>query len=236
MKGRYHVNVILLFEKFDLRLGQASKTEHANLIGDMLPLARGTLGLETLAKTLTHVDDTTTHRAQILLPHGEQLRVVEDTTGNVRPVGRGVGDLCPLQGRQLRGDVRGGCDSVGTGRSDEMKGPRTLTIQSKVLRKRLRNAQLEALVDKVADGPRVTDQIARGKALVGAVEEGEVVALAHHLGNLLPLLLGGIDAGRVVSAGMEQHDGASGCGAQTGKHAIDIKPLGLGMEVRVLSQ
>jgi hypothetical protein len=41
------------------------------------------------------------------------------------------------------------------------------------------------------------------------VEEGEVSLVLDDVGDLLPLFLGGIDTGRVVRAGMEEHNGAS---------------------------
>ena len=232
----YHVNVILLFKKLDLRLGQPGKTEHTNLIGDMFPFPGGALGLEPLTQALAHINDATTHGAQVVFPHGEQLRVVQDATGDVGSIGRGVGDFRPLQGGQLGGDVGRGRDGIRTGGGDEMKGSRALAIQAEVLGERLGDTQLEALVDEIANRPRVADQIARGEPLVRAVEEGEVVALPHRLGDLLPLLLGGIHAGRVVGARMEQDHGAGGGRSQSRQHAVDIQAFGLRVEVRVLSQ
>lgn len=68
---------------------------------------------------------------------------------------------------------------VRTGSRDEVESARALTVQTEVLSEGLRDAQLEALLDEVADGPGVADQVAGGEALVCGVEEGEVRAGAH---------------------------------------------------------
>ena len=236
MRSTYHVDVIVLPQILDLRLSQSGETKHADLIGDMLPRPGSALCLETLSQSLAHIRDTTTHRAQILLPHREQLRIVQHTTGNVGTVGRGVGDLRPLQHGELAGDVaRGGC-SVGTGCGDEMEGARALAVETKVLGEGLGDAQLEALIDEVADGPGVADEITGCETLVGAVEEGEVVTLAHGHGDVLPLFLGGIDTGRIMSAGMEEDDGTRRGSAQGGDHAIEVEALGLRGEVGVVGE
>ena len=228
--------MIVLPQTLDLRLSQSGKTKHADLIGDMLPRPGGALCLETLSQSLAHVRNPTTHRAQILLPHREQLRIVQHTTGNVGTVRGGVGDLRPLQHGELAGDVaRGGC-SVGTGCGDEMERARALTVETKVLGEGLGDAQLEALFDEVADGPGVADEITGCEALVGAVEEGEVVALAHGHGDVLPLFLGGVDTGRIMSAGMEEDDGTGRGSAQGGDHAIEVEALGLRGEVGVVGE
>lgn len=230
----YHVDVILFTQNLDLRLSQARETEHANLIGDMLPRARGALVLETLAQTLAHVDDAATHGAQVILPHGKQLRIVEDAAGDVGAVGGRVGDFGALQDGELGRHVVSGSAGVGPGGREEVKDARALAVEPEVLGEGLGDDHFEALVDEVADGPGIADQIPGGKTLVGAVKEGEVVALAHDGGNALPLVLGRVDAGRVMSAGMQQDDGAGRGGAQAGDHAIEVETLGLGVEVGVL--
>ena len=115
-----------------------------------------------------------------------------------------------------------------------MERTRALAVQSEILRKRLRNAHLEALGDKVADGPRVARQITGRKALVRAVEEREVVALADGRCNLLPLLLRRVYASGVVGARVQEDDGAAWGGADGGQHAIDVEALGVLGEVGVV--
>lgn len=108
----------------------------------------------------------------------------------------------------------------------------SLTVKAKVFGKGLRAEHLEAHGDKVAHGPGVLLQAARGEALIGRVEEDKqlpplvveeesrsdealvdwlsraTAANYHHdFSDLLPLLLSWIGAGRVVSAGVQDEDG-----------------------------
>lgn len=89
-----------------------------------------------------------------------------------------------------------------------MEGARPLAVQAEVLGERLRDAEFETLRDEVPHRPRVVLKIARGEALVGAVEEGEVLLLADDFGDAFPLLARGVNACRIVSAGVEQDDTA----------------------------
>ena len=228
--------MIVLPQTLDLRLSQSGKTKHADLIGDMLPRPGGALCLETLSQSLAHVRNPTTHRAQILLPHREQLRIVQHTTGNVGAVGWGVGDLRPLQHGELAGNVARGRCGVGAGCADEMESARALAVETEVLGEGLGDAQLEALFDEVADGPGVADEITGCETLVGAVEEGEVVALAHSHGDVLPLFLSGVDTGGIMGAGVEEDDGTWRGSAQGGNHAIEVEALGLRGEVGVVGE
>jgi hypothetical protein len=85
-----HVDVVLLAESQDLRLGQASEREHADLVGDVVPRAGSLQLLEVVAQCRAHLDDTAGHGAQVALPLGEQLLVVEDCGSNAGTVRRRV--------------------------------------------------------------------------------------------------------------------------------------------------
>lgn len=92
-----------------------------------------------------------------------------------------------------------------------------------VLGKRLREADVVALLDKVPHGKGVLVDVAAGEALVGHVEEA-VVALRLHGGlDLLPLLGRGVDAGRVVRAGVEQEHAALGRGLDVGEQTLEVE-------------
>lgn len=223
-------------QQLDLLLRQPGKTEHADLIGDMRPGPGRPLGLETLAQAGAHVGDAAAHGAQVVLPLGEEGGVVEDAAGDAGAVGRGVGDLGALQDGELGGDVGVGGGGVGAGGGHKVEGAGALAVETEVLGERLRDAQLEALVDEVAHGPGVAGEVAGRKTLVGAVEEGEQLAVAHDDGDLLPLVLGEVDAGGVVGAGVQQDDGAGRGGAQGGQHAVEVEALGLGGEVGVVGE
>ena len=121
----------------------------------------------------------------------------------------------------------------GAGRRDEVKRARALTVQTEVLREGLRDTQLEALLDEVSHRPGVAVQVARGETLVCGIKEGEVPALAHDDGELLPLVLGEVDTGRVVGAGVEEDDGTSRGLADAVQHAIEVEAFRLRIEVGV---
>ena len=114
-----------------------------------------------------------------------------------------------------------------------MEAAGTLAVQAKVLRVRLGDAKLEALLDKVANGPAVGSKVTRCEALVCRVKEGKVLLRLDHLSNLLPLLLGSIDTGRVVGACVQNDNATLGRILQSTDHAIEVEALGLLGEVRV---
>lgn len=115
-----------------------------------------------------------------------------------------------------------------------MEAASSLSVKAKVLGEALGNYELEALLDKVAHSGGISSKVTRGKALVGAVKEGEVLLLPNHNGQLLPLIQCWVDTGWVVSAGVEQDDGAfGGCGNRR-LHAIEIQSSSLLVPVGVL--
>lgn len=223
----------LLPQDLHLRLAEPGKTEHPDLRGNMIPRAGRALLLQPLPQPSPHLLDTPTHRPQILFPLLEQGRIIQDPACDARTVRRRVGDLRPLQDRQLTRDIGIGPGGVGARCRNEMEGAGALTVQTEVLGEGLRDAQLEPLLDEILDRPRVANEIARREALVRGVEEGEVVALLHDGGDLFPLVLGGIDAGGVVGAGVQEDHGAGGRCLQRGEHAVEVEALCLLVEVGV---
>lgn len=91
-----------------------------------------------------------------------------------------------------------------------------------------------ALLNKVADGKGILVNVATGKALVGHVEESKVVHLLGDLGKLLPLLGGRVNAGRVVSASVQEEDAALGGGLHVGNHALKVEANSILVVVAVL--
>src|SRR5690606_18232020 len=63
------------------------------------------------------------------------------------------------------------------------------------------------------------------KALVGDVEEGHQVARLDDLCDLLPLLGRRVDAGGVVAARVQHHDGLFRRGLQRGQHAREVQAM-----------
>ena len=115
-----------------------------------------------------------------------------------------------------------------------MEAACTLTVQTKVLGVGLCYKKLEALFDKVADGPVVGAEGARSETLVSTVEERELLSLLHHRGNLLPLILRRVDTSGVVCAGMEEHNASFGCRFECADHSIEVKALGVFAKVWVV--
>ena len=103
-----------------------------------------------------------------------------------------------------------------------------------VLSKALRQARQVTLLDEVAQRERVLVAVAAGEALIGHVEEGVVLALLHDLAQLPPLILGRVDARRVVRARVQQHDAVARRLLQVGHHALKVQPDGVLVVVPVL--
>ena len=114
-----------------------------------------------------------------------------------------------------------------------MERASAFAVEAEVFGEGLRDAHFEALGDEVADGPGVVFEVTGCETLVRAVEEREVFALADDFGELDPLVAGGIDAGGVVGAGMQENDATFGGLVDGGAHAVEVEPLGLGGEVGV---
>jgi hypothetical protein len=103
-----------------------------------------------------------------------------------------------------------------------------------VLGERLGEDWAHTLLDEVAERKGVLVGVATGKALVGHVEEGKVVARLDGIGNLDPLVLGGINTSWVVGAGVEQDNAALGHGLDVGDHSLKVEANGVLVVVAVL--
>ena len=63
------------------------------------------------------------------------------------------------------------------------------------------------LLDEMTDGEGVLGGISGGETLVRHVEEGEEFLLLDEVRDFFPLGRGGVDAGGVVRAGVQENDG-----------------------------
>lgn len=115
-----------------------------------------------------------------------------------------------------------------------MEAACALAVETKVLGVGLCDEELEALLDEVADGPVVCAEGARSEALVGAVEEGELLPLLHDSCDLLPLFLCRINACGVVCASVEEDNASFRCRFECADQAVKVKTLGLLAEVWVV--
>jgi len=118
-------------------------------------------------------------------------------------------------------------------RRDNVEGTDAFTVQTGVLSETLADQRWDAASDEFPDSPGIPVQITAGETLVGAVEEGVVTLLQHHVGDLTPLFPGRIDTGWIMSAGVEKKDGTIWSGGKIAEQLIEGKTNGLGIVVFV---
>ena len=178
----------------------------------MGPVLLGAELLQVVLEEGAHGDDAVGHLLDLTKPLLVQLGAAEDGGGDAGTVDGRVGVQRTDEDLELRVDA---LLLLGVG-GDEREGSNTLAVETHVLGERLAQGNVVALLDKVAHGKGVLVGVARGEALVGHVEEGKVVLLLDNVGDLLPLLLGRVDTGGVVGAGVKQEDAALGGGLEVG--------------------
>lgn len=71
--------------------------------------------------------------------------------------------------------------------------------------------------------------------MISPVHESKVTLANKDLGQLVPLRLGRVDAGRVVSAVVEQNDAALGSRLECARESFPVEADVLGVVVRVLN-
>jgi hypothetical protein len=197
-----HVDVRLLRERLRLRLREPGEAEHADLLLDVRPLAGRVERDERVVQLVAHADDAVRHALDLALPLRVQLRVAEDRARDARAVQRRVGVHRPDHDLQLALDARA---LLGV-RGDERERTDALAVETHVLRERLAERDLVTLAHEVAWGERIVCDVAGREALVGHVEEGEVLLVLEERGELLPLVVRRVDAGRVVRTRMQEDD------------------------------
>lgn len=199
------VDVVLVLHLLDLLGGQASVAEHADLVGDVVPVELGLVVVDEVALELgAHGDDAIGHQLDLLEPLGIQLGGVEDSGDNAGTVDGGVRVHGADNNLDLRVDA-----SLLLGRgSDEGEGTGTLTVETHVLGEGLGESNQVTVLDELAEGIGILVSGARGETLVGHVEEGKVTSILDNLGELVPLSLGGVDTSGVVGTSVHQDDGS----------------------------
>lgn len=229
-----HINMCILPKLQHLLLSQPGETEHANLLGDMFPTALLAVQLlQLLPQHRPHLLDASAHGAQVCFPLGKQRRIVQHGAGNAGAIRGRIADLTALKNGKLRRNTADGVGCIGAWAGDEVEGSGALTVKTEILGKGLSNAQFKPLGDEVADGPSVALQIARREALIGAIKERKVLFFADHLGELGPLRLRKVDAGRIVSTGVQENDAARRGLFDGGAHSGKIETFGVRREVGV---
>lgn len=229
-----------------LRL-ETSVSEHADLAGDVAPVVLATELLEVLLEESTHGDNAVSHALNLAQPLLVELGVVQDGGSNTGTVDRRVGVERADQDLDLRVDT---LLLFGVG-ADNGEGANTLTVETlgnvsmrkslysfkttdHVLGETLAEGNLVTLLDEVADGEGILVSVSTGEALVGHVEEGVVTILLDDIAQRAPLLLGRVDTGGVVSAGMEKDNAALGHLLDVLDHTLEVETDGVLVVVAVL--
>lgn len=213
------VDGVLLGQLVHLLRGQASVGEHADLAGDVRPVVLGAECLELLLEKSAHGDDAVSHALDLAEPLLVELRVVQNLSRNTGAVDGGVGV------QRADDDLDLGVYALLLlGRfTDNGEGTSTLTVETHVLGKRLGQAGVVALLDKVAQCKGILVGVTAGEALVGHVEEDIVVTSLDGSLDCLPLFGSGVDTGRVVGAGVEEEHAALGSGVDVVDHTVKVQ-------------
>jgi len=186
--------------------------------------------LEVLLEEGTHGDDAVSHALDLTEPLLVEGSVVQNLRGNACTVNWRV----RVQWADENLDLRVNALLLVGRLADDGEGTNTLAVETHVLGERLSQAGAEALLDEVAESEGILGGVTTGKALVGHVEEGVVVASLDSLSDLNPLLLGRVYTSRVVGTGVEQDDAVLGHGLDVGHHAVKVEANGVLVVVAVL--
>lgn len=229
--GRKNVHVELSAESLNLSLAQTGEREHTALLHNVRPVALRTALLEVLNEQGTHILDSLGHGSALALPLLEEHGVVEDgghqastIDGRARPEGTST-DL------QLLHDVL----SLLRAGGDDGDNSSTLSVETEVLGEGQGQGDVVAVLDELTEGVSVVLDGTRAVAEVGSIEEHDVVLLLAQLGNLIPLLLGGVHSGGVVSAGVEDEGRAILSLVQILEHTLVVQAGLIGGQVSVLT-
>lgn len=181
----------------------------------MAPVVLATELLEVFLQQGAHGDDAVCHILHLTQPLFVQSRVVQDLGSDARAVNRRIGVERPHEDLDLRVDTlllldgfannRKGTNTFAVETLDPLAASLALVVDSTyhVLGEALSEHRTETLLDEMAQSKCILVCVAAGEALVGHVEEGEVLALFHGVRNLHPLVLGRVNASRVVGTSME---------------------------------
>lgn len=114
-----------------------------------------------------------------------------------------------------------------------MKAPSTFSVETKILRERLRNTEFKALLHEVVNGPSVVVEITRSESLVGTIEERKMLLRPYDLGKLHPLFPCRIYTGGVVSASVEKDDRALRGRLQSPIETVEVEAFSGRVIIRV---
>jgi len=163
-------------------------------------------GGQEVVQSITHADDPVGHERYLGLPLLVKILIGED----------GVGDTGAVEGRigvhRSDDDLQLTLDTSLLLRisGDEGESTNAFAIETHILRERLGQSDLVALLNEVTDGERVLGGVPGGETLVRHVEEGEELLFLDEVRDFPPLGRGGVNTGGVVGAGVQENDSTLG--------------------------
>ena len=165
----------LLGETLNLLLVEAGEAEHADLVGDVLPVVNRALLSQVLHQAAAHCDDSVGHALHLAQPQGVELGCVEHLGGDLGAVSWRIRVHAANGDAQLAEHTL----DVVLVRQDEGESTDTLTVQAHVLRERLRDDVLVAILGEETSGICVPVGITAAKALIGRVQEWKQLSLLY---------------------------------------------------------
>mmetsp|Transcript_27839 Transcript_27839/g.69788 ORF Transcript_27839/g.69788 Transcript_27839/m.69788 type:complete len:426 (+) Transcript_27839:122-1399(+) len=214
-----HVHVVVRAQRIHLIGCQAGVAKHADLVGDVFPVACGPERLQLVHERLAHVDDAARHGLHVARPLRPEFGVTQDGFHQARAVDGRVGVRRPDHNLQLAQHTR----RLVLVSGHYVGRPAAMAVQPKVLRERLCHHHLQALLNEEAHGEGIGRKIARCKPLICRVEKGEVLLLLEDFANFPPLVGAGVHAGGVVGTAVQEHDGALREGLQVGNVVVKVQ-------------
>ncbi|CFN66877.1 Uncharacterised protein [Bordetella pertussis] len=162
-----------------------------------------------------HRLDALAHGAQLGLPRLPQRRRAQHLGDDARAMGRRVA----VDGADGAGQLAQHAAGLLGGFADHAQPAAALAVQREILRERVGHHTGHA---RLGQGPHSIGVVVQAiaEALVGHVDEGDQAALAQHRNQRVPLGAIEVHAGRVVAAGVQQHDAAGRQAAHRGQHLV----------------
>lgn len=149
---------------------QSSEGEHANLLGDVRPsiwshCRRLVLVRQQLVQFLPHDDDPVRHAFDVLLPHFEQLWLVQNHADDSSAECGRVGNLTALHEEELGRDALSATFDVASDRGDNVECADALAVETGVFGVRLADEQRDLTLNKMSHRPGIVIEVARCEAL-----------------------------------------------------------------------
>jgi hypothetical protein len=177
----------------------------------------------------SHLSHSSGHEDEVGVPHFLELGVSENDVDNSSSMNWGVG----VDGS---GDLlNAGVDdvSLSSGSSDDGEETGSLSVDTEVLGEGLEEHNVISVFLEQSERVSISLEVTGGKALVSGIETGEKVLSLDDFEDLLPLLLVGVNTGRVVRADVEHNEGVILAVVQVFAESFEVESLGLGIEVSV---